>query len=227
VPSRQKDSYRWVILAVGFTAIICGYICRNTFSVFYPAIVEGFGWTRGNTGLIFSVNSLAYGLSAPVAGALTDRLAPKYVLAGGAALAGTGMALCSTATELWQFVLLYGVVVGTGLSFIGWAPVSTLVARWFVQRRAMAFSVLGAATGMSYLSAYIAQRIIATTGWKTAYTAIGAFIPLIVVPLALVLVRRKSVATDGYMSNGDLASQDSQRQSSQAAQWHDKEWTLR
>jgi len=189
--STHNVSYRWVILSVGFTSIICGYICRNTFSVFYPAIVEGFGWTRGNTGLIFSVNSLAYGLSAPIAGALTDRLPPRYVLAGGATLVGTGMALCSTATALWQFVVLYGVVVGMGLSLIGWAPVSTLVARWFHERRALAFGVLGAATGMSYLSAYAAQQVIAHMGWDTAYAAIGALIPLVVVPISLVLVRRE------------------------------------
>jgi len=48
-------------------------------------------------------------------------------------------------------------VVGTGLSLIGWAPVSTLVASWFHRQRALAFGVLGAATGMSYLSAYLAQ----------------------------------------------------------------------
>jgi len=177
---KRKFYYGWVILAIGFLTIICGYVCRNTFSVFYPAIVDEFGWTRGNTGLIFSVNSLMYGLFAPVAGVMVDRLRARYVLAAGALLIGIGMALCSIATTTWQFIILYGVVAGIGLSIAGWVPVSTLVANWFVRRRALAFGILGAGLGISYLSAYIAQHVIASFGWQTAYIAIGVFIALLI-----------------------------------------------
>jgi MFS family permease len=78
----------------------------NTFSVFYPAIVGEFGWTRGTTSLIYSINVLVYGLVAPVAGGLADRFRPRYVLATGAHRYGVGMALCSLASQRWQFYLL-------------------------------------------------------------------------------------------------------------------------
>jgi sugar phosphate permease len=167
VPNK-RFYYGWIVLAVGFLTIIGGYVCRNTFSVFYPAIVEEFGWTRGNTALIFSLNVLVYGLFAPVAGGLADRFKPRFVLATGALLMGIGMAGCSLAHSQWQFYILYGVVAAIGLSVAGWAPLATLLANWFVRRRALAFGIMGAGFGLSLLSAYGAQYIISAFGWRTA-----------------------------------------------------------
>lgn len=228
---KRKFYYGWVILAIGFLTIICGYVCRNTFSVFYPAIVDEFGWTRGNTGLIFSVNSLMYGLFAPVAGVLVDRFRTRYVLAAGALLIGIGMALCSIATTTWQFIILYGAVAGIGLSIAGWVPVSTLVANWFVRRRALAFGILGAGLGISYLSAYIAQHVIASFGWQTAYIAIGVFIALLIVPLSIVFVRRtpaeKRSFPDGMKAEQSLPASSSLEKLDARTDWQKNEWTLR
>ena len=228
---KRKLYYGWVILAIGFATIVCGYVCRNTFSVFYPAIVDEFGWTRGNTGLIFSVNSLMYGLFAPVAGVLVDRFRTRYVLAAGALLIGTGMALCSIATTTWQFVILYGVVAGGGLSIAGWVPVSTLVANWFVRRRALAFGILGAGLGISYLSAYIAQYVIASFGWQTAYVAIGMFIAVLIVPLSIVFVRRtpaeKKLFPDGMTAEESLSASVVREKLDACTDWRRNEWTLR
>ena len=223
--------YGWVILGIGFLTIFGGYVCRNTFSVFYPAIVNEFGWTRGNTALIFSVNVLAYGLFAPVAGGLADRFRTRYVLAAGALLMGVGMASCSIATAKWQFYLLYGVVAAIGLSVAGWAPVATLMTNWFVRRRALAFGILGAGFGMSLVSAPVAQSIISSFGWRTAYVAVGVFVALLVVPLSIIFVRR-TPAEKGLLPDGvtpEEAQAESVRKAGNEAKgaWHKNEWTLR
>ncbi len=228
---KPKFYYGWVILGVGFLTIFGGYVCRNTFSVFYPAIVNEFGWTRGNTALIFSINVLVYGLFAPVAGALADRFRTRYVLAAGALLLGIGMALCSTATEKWQFYILYGIVAAIGLSVAGWAPVATLMSNWFVRRRALAFGILGAGFGMSLVSAPVAQSIISSFGWRTAYVAVGVFVALLIVPLSIIFVRR-TPAEKGLLPDGVTPGQtqaDSVRKAEHEAksEWHKNEWTLR
>ena len=76
----DTDSYRWVILVTAFITLVLGYAIRNCFSVFYPAIVEAFGWQRGNTALIFSISIIVYGIASPIAGGLVDRFNPRVIL---------------------------------------------------------------------------------------------------------------------------------------------------
>ena len=76
--------YGWVVLAVSFVAMTLGYGARNSFSVFYVVILDEFGWSRASTAVIFSVNAVVYGITAPLAGALVDRFGPKRVLSTGA-----------------------------------------------------------------------------------------------------------------------------------------------
>ncbi len=222
--------YGWIILAITFLTIVGGLVSRNTFSVFYPAIVEEFGWTRGNTALIFSVNIFFYGLFAPIAGAMADRFRPRYVLAAGALLIGIGMAGCSMATEKWQFYLLYGVVAAVGLSMAGWAPVVTLLANWFVRRRALVFGIVGSGFGISLVSAAGAQYVIASFGWQTAYVVIGLSIFLLIAPLCLLFLRR-TPADMGLFPDGMTAQEaevDRERVTEYraASTWHSRDWTV-
>ncbi len=228
--TRRPFFYGWVILAIGFLTIVGGFIARNTFSVFYPAIVEEFGWTRGNTALIFSVNILFYGLFAPIAGAMADRFRPRYVLAAGALLIGIGMAGSSLATERWQFFLLYGVVAAIGLSMAGWAPVATLLANWFVRKRALVFGILGAGFGLSLISASGAQYIISSFGWQTAYVVIGLCIFLLIAPLCIMFVRRtpaeKGLHPDGMTSEEAETELLRVSEYRAASEWRSRDWTV-
>jgi MFS family permease len=217
----------WAVLVVGFLTVVFGYVCRNTFSVFYPTIVDEFGWGRGNTALIFSINLFVYGVVAPFAGGLVDRFRPTVVLSVGAVIMGTGVALCSLANEQWQFYLLYGVVASIGLSVAGWTPVVAVVSRWFATRRALPMGVLGAGFGTSLVFALVAQYIITAFGWRTAYVIIGVFAAATIVPLALVFLRHRpgdpgperSPAADEPTATGKTVSVRRQ-------QWHRTEWTL-
>jgi sugar phosphate permease len=229
--TRRRFFYGWVILAIGFLTMVGGYVCRTTFSVFYPAIVDEFGWTRGNTALIFSINVLVYGMCAPFAGALADRFRPRFVLASGAVLMGIGMVSCSFATARWQFFLLYGVVAAVGLSVAGWAPVSTLMTNWFARRRALAFGVLGAGFGVSLIASYAAQYVISSFGWRTAYVAIGLCIAAVIAPLCILFVRRspadKGMYPDGMTAEEAQADRALLSARGETGEWHGREWTLR
>jgi MFS family permease len=187
---RQGIFYGWVVLSVALITIVLGYGIRNTFSVFYPTIVEEFGWGRGETALMFSITIIIYGLIAPVAGSLVDRFDPRFVISAGACIVGGGIALCSLADAQWQFYLLYGGVVATGLSLMGWTPFSAIISNWFVKKRGLAFGILTAGFGGSLILAPIAQFLISSFGWQTAYVIIGITSIAITVPLCSILVRR-------------------------------------
>lgn len=181
-----------MVLAAGFVIMLTGYAMRNTFTVFYPAIVQDFGWTRGGTAVMYSLTLLCYGCVAPVAGGLIDRFNPKHILAAGGVIVGSGIALCSLASSMWHFYLLYGVLVAVGLSLIGVTPLSTIITNWFPRQRGFVFGLLGAGFGVSLITAPAFQYLITRFGWQTAYVIIGAAAGVITVPLVLLFIRRTS-----------------------------------
>jgi len=228
----QGIFYGWVVLGAAFITLILGFAIRNTFSVFYPAIVEEFGWGRGNTALMFSIAILVYGLVAPVAGGLVDRFKPRLVLPVGAGIMGGGIILCSLATSQWQFYLLYGVVAAIGFSLVGWTPVTAIISNWFVKKRGLVFGILGAGFGGSLVAASIAQFLISSFGWQTAYVIIGVLPIAVIVPLCSFLIYRsprdKGLLPDGetQKSPGSQGLDEPETVAGLEGKWAGTSWTL-
>jgi MFS family permease len=218
--------YGWVVLAAGFTIMLLGYAMRNTFTVFYPVIVQDFGWTRSITAIMYSLTLLCYGFIAPVAGGLVDRFNPKYILAAGGLIVGSGIALCSFATQTWHFYLLYGVMVAVGLSLIGITPLSTIITNWFPRRRGFVFGLLGAGFGVSLVSAPVFQYLISGFGWRAAYGIIGVAALATIIPLVLLFIRRNPA----FESLGNLTVGPTDTSVTGGAEPHapqvDTEWTV-
>lgn len=226
---RPRLFYGWVIVGIALVMMAVGYALRNTFSVFYPVLVEEFGWDRGDTALMFSINVLVYGITAPVAGGLIDRFNPRLVFSVGVCLMGGAIALCSLATEQWHFYLLYGAVAACGLSMCGSTPLAALISRWFVRRRALAFGIFNIGFGISLLASPAAQSLITDLGRRQAYASIGFAAIAIVVPLVVLLMRRspeeKGTAPDGDTTG--LGWQQAQAASVRETAWMRVDWTLR
>jgi MFS family permease len=187
---KQARFYGWSVLFTAFVLLVLGYAIRNTFSVFYPVIVREFGWGRGDTALMFSIGLIVYGGIAPIAGGLVDRFEPRLVLSIGAGVLGGGIALCSLATAHWHFYLLYGIVVAAGLCVTGWTPLTAIVSNWFLEKRGLAFGILGAGFGGSLVMAPVAQFLINALGWQKAYLVMGFSCAAIMVPLTILFIRR-------------------------------------
>jgi sugar phosphate permease len=182
-------SYGWVVLCVCFITIVLCYGTRNTFSVFYPAIVGEFGWSRGDTALMFSVSLLFYGFIAPIGGGLVDRYNTRVLVLVGACAVGGGVALCGAAHSPWHFYASFGLLVACGLALAGWTPLAAIVSKWFTRRRGLAFGILSAAFGGSLVLASVAQFLISNFGWRIAYFIMGGSLIVIIVPLCGFLLR--------------------------------------
>ena len=219
---KRRSIYQgWIILAASFIIMLLGYAVRNTFTVFYPVIVEDFGWARGNTAIMYSLTMLCYGLVAPLAGSLVDRFSPRVVISIGGLIVGSGIALCGLANETWHFYLLYGVMVAVGLSLIGFTPLSAILTHWFAHRKALVFGLLGAGFGVSLISAPVFQHLISTYGWRLAYAVIGAAATAVILPLGIAFLRRSPG------QHAQPATSDTDAASSDGATNTTCDWTLR
>ncbi|MBN1152548.1 MAG: MFS transporter [Dehalococcoidia bacterium] len=217
--TRPRIYYGWIVLAAGFIIMLLGYAVRNTFTVFYPVIVDDFGWARGNTAIMYSLTMLCYGLVAPFAGSLVDRFSPRVVISIGGLIVGGSIALCGFATEMWHFYLLYGVMVAIGLSLIGFTPLSSVLTHWFAHRKALVFGLLASGFGVSLVSAPVFQFLISTYGWRLSYAIIGGTATAIIVPLCIAFVRRSPEQHEQKTTEDPATSSNSVSAS--------RDWTLR
>jgi len=215
---------RWVVLGVGFVVMASGFALRNGFSVFYPAIVDDFGWTRGDTAVMFSLSILVYGLLSPFVGGLIDRFRPRLVVSTGLVVLCGSIVLCAFATAQWQFYLLFGIAAAAGVSMIGVAPMGAIITPWFGRNRGLVFAVLASGFGVSLVSATLVQYLISTYGWQRSFIIAGVAVAAMTLPLALLFIRR---APTSLGPARDAGTRTVVHDAPKAAGWHAAGWTFR
>jgi len=179
----------WVVAGVALVALICAAAFRAAPGVLMVPLEEENGWSRSSLSTAVGINLLLYGLFSPFAAALMDRFGIRPVVATALCLIAAGSALPIFATQSWQLMLTWGVLVGIGTGCMALVLGATIANRWFVQRRGLVMGVLtagGAAGQLVFLPlvAVVADRV----GWETASLVIAGA-ALAVVPLVLVFLR--------------------------------------
>src|SRR6201991_4259470 len=181
--------WAWVVAAVSFVAILGAAGFRSVPGVMMNPLHHEFGWSHGLVGLAMSVNMTLFGLTAPFAAALMDRLGVRPVLSAALILIATGSALSVTMTASWQLVLLWGVLVGVGTGSISMGFVATVANRWFEARRGLVTGVLTAASATGQLIFLpIVAEVTTSYGWRWASLIVAAA-AVSVVPLVLIFMR--------------------------------------
>lgn len=143
------------------------------YSIFFKSFEEEFGWSRTTISAAPSLAFLVMGVLASFVGYLGDRLGPRPVLAVTGLACGAGYALISQVSEPWHLFLIFGTLIGLGMSTHDVITLST-VARWFDKRRGIMTGVVktGTAAGQMVLPV-IAAFLIATAGWRSAAITLG------------------------------------------------------
>ena len=175
--TKRRFFYGYVIVIGAWLAMFVSAGTQFSFGIFFPALLEDFGWTRGMLSLGFTLNLLLMPVFGLLSGYLVDRIGPRRTVIIGAIIGGIGVALLSTVTQMWQFILIYGVLVpmGIGLSYI--IPTVSTVRRWFMRKagRMGAIAWTGSGLGIVFL-VIAAHAMINSWGWRTSYIAFGVIL---------------------------------------------------
>jgi len=178
-----------VVTACFFVLFLCWGMVLNTFPIFVKPMTIDMNWGRGALSLALLMGSVGSALAAPLAGVLIDRIGARSVMATGAALIGFGLLAGSQISQLWQLYIVFA-LIGCGLMCSTAIPCSLVISNWFTSRRGTAMGVAFAGTSVGgMVMSPIANWIILSWDWRTAFVVSGITIIVLSVPLILLVIR--------------------------------------
>ncbi|HJZ43703.1 MAG TPA: MFS transporter [Hyphomicrobiaceae bacterium] len=203
----RRIFHGWYIVAAVFviTTTTSGLAFYNL-SILLAAFVAERGFPVALASSATATFFIAAGIGGVIAGRLIERIDARIVIATSAVVGALALASLSLLRETWQLYLFH-VVFGLAHGASGLVPVTTLVARWFNARRALAFSI--ASTGLSFggiLVAPVVALSIERMGLSGAAPYMGLAFFLGIVPVTI-LVLRPNPAAMGLAPDGATAAQ--------------------
>jgi len=164
-------------------------------TVVLPRIQQEFGVGRSEASFPYSLTLVGFGMGGMLMGRLADRFGVMVPVLVGGTFLGAGFVLAGSAHSLWQFNLAQGLLIGMLGSSATFAPLVADTSQWFNRRRGIALAICMSG---NYVAGAVwppvTQYVVELSGWRAAYTAIGYFCFLGIVPLAWVLRRRAPLA---------------------------------
>jgi MFS family permease len=187
----------WLVLLGCFVAQMglgCGYV----FSATLKHVVADFDWSRAAYAAGGIPLLLAMGLSAPWAGALSERFGARAVVASASLLLGGSLVLLSRMESLVEFYLA-SALLGLGMTGVGDVVVGALASRWVRGGRGLVLGVIfvGSNVGGAAVPS-LADAVAATASWRVAFLVLAAAAVALILPTSLALLREPPVgASDG------------------------------
>ena len=206
--------YAWVVLAAACVLNIFARADQASFGVFVDPLVDQFGWKRGDISFAYSLAFLVGLPTVMIMGWLGDRFGARNLMLGAGVLIGTGTFLMGAITELWQFYVVYGFMVGSmgHAAFTVLLPV--IITRWFHHRLGIVMGIYFASQGLGpVIFAPLFRWMLENQGWHHTFTVIGLVLGLILAVFSLFI--HNSPAVLGLQAYGlDDASKQPQGASS-------------
>jgi len=171
--AKRTFHWAWVVLVICFVDLFVNYSVRLGYGVVLPEMIRTLGFGRTAGGSIYNFYLLTYIAVTPLTGYLTDRLGARRVITVCLLIFGFGVFLMGTVHTLWSACFIYG-IVGLGATGL-WAPVITLVQRWFAfHRRGFALGILstGYGLGLATMGA-VFPWIVTNFSWRYAWFFLG------------------------------------------------------
>ena len=185
----MKRCYPWIMCMVAMIMLsISNGMTMTGITAFDPALLEDFGWSRGQLKFRDMFTLLLAALLSPLVGALIDRVGVRaLVLLGSVLLAILYLAYAQISNIAHVYLIHVGfaaVVVSSGLSVA-----VIMVSQWFETHRgtALGIALVGSSLG-GMLVPKVITALLPLHGWRESFMWM-ALIPLGLFFLALLLVR--------------------------------------
>lgn len=167
---------------------------NNTAGLFLSPVSQDLGIGMGTLSLYFSISAVATMIFSPIGGRLMAKYDPRQIIVGAIILQAGSFALFGLMSSVWGWYLL-AVPLSSGGTVVGVIIGPVLINQWFQKKNGLALGVLSAAGGLfGAIAQPVVAKLIANSGWQTAYITVGVASMAIVIPVALVLLKRSPEA---------------------------------
>jgi len=223
-----------MVIGGGIMAMWAGGFHVYGISALFKPISSELGFSRAAASVPSSIGRFEGGFEAPLAGWLTDRFGPRWIVLFGVLVISLGLILMYYVNSLWAFYVVWGVILGTGHNIGSSTPLDTAIANWFVKKRGVALGTKVVLQGLSgVLVLPLIAWLIMTQGWRMTCVVGGVVMLLAGLPLTWFCYKRHRPEYYGLLPDG--ATTEEEAESSQtidrgveyAATYEEVEFTLR
>ena len=196
----------WYVVLGAFLILCLSYGIRYSYGVFVYPMFQEYGWPMSVIALSASVNALTYSIGGIFCGRVADRIAPRWMMTGGAILMAAGLYFLTRAETPMGLYLSYGILFGFGHACLGTVVCVAAVGKWFIAKRGLAIGLttMGIGVGTTLMSP-VAGYIVSAYGWRTGFMVFGAAILLLGTLIPQLLMGKTTPEASGLLPDGEPA----------------------
>ncbi|MCJ2107907.1 MFS transporter [Methylobacterium sp. E-041] len=203
--TRRGVHYGWVSAAVTFLTMLVTAGAVGAPGVLILPLQMEFGWDTASISSALAIRLVLFGLMGPFAAALMNRYGPRRIVLAALALIASGLLASLAMTQLWQLILLWGIVVGVGTGLTALVLGATVATRWFSHRRGLVVGLLTASSATGQLIVLpILAALTEALGWRAALLTVCSLLGL--AALFVFLLLRDRPEDVGLLPYGETAA---------------------
>ena len=201
----EKKNRIFIIMMI---AMVLGYLPWYNFSAVLSDIVEEFGLSSRDTGMILSAFQVGYVIVVLFTGWLSDKVGPKKVVAWATLITAISSTLFVVLARGFMSILVMRLVTGLSAGAI-YVPGMSLLSNWFPKKeRGKVIGAYTAALTMAYAGGYfIAAPLASRYSWEVGMLATS--LPVFVAAaLVFVYVKEKPEEKNGHVPGKEARAAD-------------------
>ncbi|MGV8996160.1 MAG: MFS transporter [Parvibaculaceae bacterium] len=165
--------YGWVVAGVTFLTMLATAGAMGSAGVLIQPLRQEFGWTTEQISAAIAVRLVLYGLFGPFAAVFMNQWGVRTVASFALLMIMSGIVGSYFMTEVWQLVLLWGVIIGIGTGMTALVLGATVATRWFGAKRGLVVGIMTAANATGSLAFLpLLAAVTESFGWRSALTTL-------------------------------------------------------
>lgn len=206
-PARAGLYYGYWLVGAAFIAQFVSVGSQNyVIGVFLKPMTDDLGWSRSEYTLARTIGQVVMAATGLLIGAYVDRHGGRRLMTIGITVLATALFLLGFVQELWQWLLLNGLILTAGAAMVGNIVVNVTLSKWFVEKRGR---VIGfAAMGVSFAGVvlpFLMTWVLDNWGWRTGWRVLAVGAAALIYPISLIM--RRAPEDYGLHPDGRSAAQ--------------------